>query len=61
MIRWLLPITAAAVLALLAVVFTARRGESAMGNQAQQTTVGAIPAIDAAAPAQFKTATFAAG
>jgi len=59
--RWLLPITAAAVLVLLAVVVTARRGESAMGNNAQQTTAGAIPAIDAAAPAQFQTATFAAG
>jgi negative regulator of sigma E activity len=59
--KWLLPITAVAVIVLLAVVFTARRGESAMGNQIQQATTGAIPAIDAAAPAQYETATFAAG
>lgn len=60
--KWLVVITAAVSMALLMVVFAARRGESVMENPVQQAAgAGAIPAIDAAAPAQFKTATFAAG
>ena len=59
--RWLVVITAAAGIALLAVALAARRSDSAMDIRAQQTAAGAIPAIDAAAPAQFSTAAFAAG
>jgi hypothetical protein len=60
--KWLLSITAVIGLALVGLALTARRGESVMDKQlTQTTTVGAIPAIDAAAPAKFETATFAAG
>jgi len=59
--KWLLTIAAALGLVLVGLAVTARRGESAMDKQLQTTTVAAIPAIDAAAPTQFETATFAAG
>jgi len=59
--KWLLSITAVLGLAFVGLALTARRGESVMDKQLTQTTVNAIPAIDAAAPAKFETATFAAG
>lgn len=60
--KWLGVITMVTVTLLLGLAISAQQDDGKMDEQVQSTIQSrAIPAIDAAAPQDFSTATFAAG
>jgi hypothetical protein len=60
--KWLGPIALVICVGLLGLAIAARQDKQEMDDQIQSTLdTRAIPAIDAAAPEHYSTATFAAG